>query len=401
MAGMFTALDRYLFRTALFAFLVVAASLTAIVWITQALGRIDLVTTQHQTVLVFLGITLLFIPILQLIIAPFAFVVALLHTLDRLHADSEIIVLSAAGVSPWRLFRPFLALAVLVAVLVGFISAYLAPRLERERQDRLVKLRAELIDNIVQPGQFVRTEGGLLTFHVRERRHDGTLLGILVDDRRNPEVRDTFLAEQGSILKRQGTTFLVLERGSEQRAEKGRDPSLVLFDRYALDLSQFSKNAATPRERGFSERYLWQLAFADPEEPLVKREARGLSQNLHDRLVAPIYPIAFVMVGFALAGAPRSNRQNRIFPVALAIVGVFMLRFVGYACIIVALKTPAAILVLYACLMLAVALGAFAIARGIALEPPAAFANALFGALQPGNARTTARRRSGRSSNHD
>ena len=100
--------DRYIFRTTFGAFLLVLISLTAVIWLTHALREIDLMTNQRQTILTFIGITGLLIPMLVLVIAPLALVVAVGHTLNRLNTDSEIVVMNASGMSPWRIFRPFL-----------------------------------------------------------------------------------------------------------------------------------------------------------------------------------------------------------------------------------------------------------------------------------------------------
>src|SRR6185436_19763705 len=102
-------ISRYIFRTTLGAFLVVLVSLTAVIWVTQALRDIDIMTSQGQTILVFVGITGLIIPLLVLVIAPIALLIAVAHVLNKLSNDSEIIVMNAAGMSPWVLFRAFLA----------------------------------------------------------------------------------------------------------------------------------------------------------------------------------------------------------------------------------------------------------------------------------------------------
>ena len=102
-------IGRYIFRTTFGAFLLVCVSLTALIWITQALRDIDLMTNQGQTILVFIGITSLIIPLLVLVIAPIALMIAVAYVLNKLGNDSEIIVMNAAGMPPWRLFRPFLA----------------------------------------------------------------------------------------------------------------------------------------------------------------------------------------------------------------------------------------------------------------------------------------------------
>ncbi len=373
-----SSIDRYIFRTTFGAFLLILVSLTGIIWITHALREIDLITNQGQTILVFLGITGLLIPILAQVIAPIAFVIAVVYAIDKLNGDAELVVMNAAGISPWRLFRPFLAVAVIVALLVGFISAYLSPSLQRELRDRATRVRTDLVTNIVQPGRFLTIEGGL-TFHIRERRPNGELSGILIDDRRSPEMRSTFLAEQGSIVKKDGGTFLLLENGSIQRLEKGRfEPRIVLFDRYAFDLSRFTNDApAQVTNRPARERYLWQLLAPDPDDPLVKGQPGHFRADLHDRLLAPLYPLAFVVIAFAAIGGPRTTRQSRGFAVALAIGGVAALRLIGFACIVLTIQTPTALVVLYGSVILACGLGALAIRRGVMIEPPASLANFL------------------------
>src|SRR3984893_9075747 len=115
-------IDKYIFRTTLASFALVLVSLTGVIWITQALRGIDLMTSQGQTILTFLGVTSLVIPALVLIISPIALMIAVSHTLNKLATDSEIIVMNAAGFSPFRLFRPFIYATCVVAIMVAFIA---------------------------------------------------------------------------------------------------------------------------------------------------------------------------------------------------------------------------------------------------------------------------------------
>ena len=126
------AIGRYIFRTTFGAFVVILVSLTAVIWVTQALHDIDLMTNQGQGVLGFVGITGLIVPLLMMVIAPIALVIAVVYSLNKLSTDSEIIVMNAAGMSPWRLFRAFFAVALVVAAIVAATSAYLSPKGLRE-----------------------------------------------------------------------------------------------------------------------------------------------------------------------------------------------------------------------------------------------------------------------------
>ena len=79
-----------------------------------------------------------------------------------------------------------------------------------------------------------------------------------------------------------------------------------MFDRYAFDLSQF---AGGPQAVKYSirERYLWQLMFPDPKDPLYVEQPGQFRAELYDRLIAPLYPLAFLVIAFAYLGAPRTN----------------------------------------------------------------------------------------------
>ena len=362
--------DRYIFRTTFGAFLLIAISLTMVIWLTHALREIDLMTNQRQTVLVFVGITGLLIPMLLAIIAPIALVVAVGHTLNRLNTDSEIVVMNASGMSPWRIFRPFLTTTLVVSALVVGLSAYLAPKGLRELRNWAVSIKTDLLINIIQPGRFTTIERGL-TFHIRERRNDGRLVGIFIDDRRDPKERVTSISEAGEIVETARGTFLLLVNGSVHRQEAGKpDPTIVKFERYAFDLSRFS-GGATVQNFGVRERYLWDLASPDPADPVYKQFATQFRTEFHDRLVAPVYPIAFTVICFAILGAPRTSRQSRETSIIVAIVAAGALRMIGFACNVFAAQSVAAIYILYASIALALAAGIFAIARGTVIEPPA------------------------------
>ncbi len=64
--------------------------------------------------------------------------------------------------------------------------------------------------------------------------------------------------------------------------------------------------------------------------------------ELHDRFMSPIYPFAFAALTFAFLGAPRTTRQSRNFSIGGSILAVFGLRMAGFACSVMAVKSPLA-----------------------------------------------------------
>lgn len=364
-----SAIDGYIVRATLLAFLLIVVSLTGVIWITQALRGIDLMTGQGQSILVFLGVTGLAIPLLAMIIAPIALLIAVMHTLNRLANDSEIIVINAAGLSPVRFVRPFLYATCVVSLFVASLSLYVAPECMRALRRWQTEIGADVLTNILRPGEFQKL--GPLTIRIQGRQPGGLLVGIFIDDQRNPAERITILADRGTVQKNERGSFLVLQDGNLQRFEAGkRDPALVAFASYAFDLSQFSNVVQTvtygPRERPIGE-----LISPPPDDPVYKRVPGEFRSELHDRIFAPIYPFVFVLMAFAILGAPRTTRQNRNFAIGLLVLGILILRIAGFGLSTVSTSQPVAILVQYALLAAVSAASVWAIVRGIIIDAPA------------------------------
>src|SRR4029450_3383124 len=59
------------------------------------------------------------------------------------------------------------------------------------------------------------------------------------------------------------------------------------------------------------ERFPWELAFPPPDDSLYKEQPGNFRAELHNRITAALYPLAFLVITFAYLRAPRTNRQMR------------------------------------------------------------------------------------------
>jgi lipopolysaccharide export system permease protein len=369
-------IGRYIFRTTLGAFLVVLASVTMLMWMTQALRNVDLMTNQGQTILVFVGITGLIIPLLIGLIAPIALMIAVGYTLNKLSTDSELIVMNAAGMAPWKIFQPFLAVGIVVALVVGAISMYVSPKSLRELRRWATEVRAEVVTSNVQPGRFAVVDGRV-TMHIHNRAPNGQLLGVLIDDARDPKERVTILAEKGSILTNESGTYLILENGTVQRhVATQRDPDFIAFREHAFDLSRLTPTISLIRY-SVQERFPWELLYPPADDPLYKEQPGNFTAELHNRITAPLYPLAFLIITYAYLGAPRTTRQSRAMSFVSAALAVSVLRAIGFVGTIMGAHRPITLLIPYLGIAVAFVLGIWAILRGLVIEPPAFISNGI------------------------
>jgi lipopolysaccharide export system permease protein len=320
-------IDRYILVTAGGAFLAVLVVLTSMVWVTTALRRVDLLTSQGQTVWMFLTVTALSLPTLMAVIAPIALFLAIVYTLNKLNSDSELVAMSAAGVSPWHVFRAPLLLAIVVAIFSTLVTADLGARSLRSLREQLANVNADVVTNVASPGRFTVIERGL-TFHVRERGPGGTLLGIFINDTRDRAQTTTYIAERGRIVTSGPALLLVLEQGSIHRGGENRNSSIVEFERYGFDLSQFDPVSASIGDRA-AFRSLAELLWPAANDETYKRDAPRFRVELHKRLSTPFYAIAAFVIAFAFLGSPRTTRQSRGISIAGASAVFLFVEVIG------------------------------------------------------------------------
>ena len=136
-------------------------------------------------------------------------------------------------------------------------------------------------------------------------------------------------------------------------------------------ISLSSRAARKSVKYSIRERYLWQLLFPDPKDQFYVEQPDQFRAELHDRLVAPFYPLAFVVIAYAYLGAPRTTRQSRTLSMLGAIGGVALLRLIGFASTVFGAAAPWMLSLQYLALATAFGLGFYVIRRGLILEPPA------------------------------
>ena len=355
-------LERYIIRRTVYAFTLTIAAMTGVVWATQALRQLDLVTSKGQTIVQFIGITMLALPFLIVIVAPFALMIALILVLNSLSGDSELIVIDASGGSRFLVLKPVMLFSFIVMLLTASMSLYFAPLGLAQLRTEITRVRADLVANIVKPGRFITVEDGL-TFHIRNRSGKGTLDGLLLHDTRDEETAFTYQADTGQIVEAADRTLLVMQNGTIQRRPKQQgDISIVRFQSYAFDLSNLIPEAGEPVFKA-SERSTLNLISPGRNDAYALKNPEKLTAELHERFSQPLYCLAFGLIVFAFLGKARTTRQGRGFAIVGAIVSCVLLRTGGFGITAVSGDSTAILGLLYVVPVLGSALALISIFR--------------------------------------
>lgn len=316
------AINRYIFKQLLTAVLAITVGLTFAVWLTQSLRLIDFIVNRGLPAGTFLSFIALLLPSFIGIVLPIATFCAVVFVYNKLLTDSELVVLRAAGLSQLQLTRPALWIALIATAAVYSISLYFLPASFRAFKDMQYNLRNDYSTVLLQEGAFNTVTKGI-TVYVRKRTASDELLGILVHDMRDESKPVTMMAERGALIRSETGPRVVMVNGNRQQRDNdsGRI-SLLYFDRYTVELARLD-NTVLARWREPNERYLNNLLWPGPG-PDDQRFARGLIAEGHQRIVMPLYALAFVLVGLGalLSGEFRRRGQTKRVLAAIFVVAV-------------------------------------------------------------------------------
>lgn len=335
--------------------------MTSVIWLVSILPYLDLVINRGQSAFTFLYLILLVLPTPLVIIMPFAFFFAVLFTLHRLQGDSELVVMASAGYSLRQLAMPVLGAAAIVMALTYLCLLWLMPAGQRALRDKVVDIRADMAGALLNEGEFNTSQQGLTIF-IRQLSNKGEIKGILVHNNRERARPITYIAEKGILAQTPAGARLIMVDGTiETSAQAGKQLQVLHFDRYTINLDQFSEPARYTL-RKMNERYLGELLW--PGEPGITQRIRDqFFAAAHDRIAQPLYCIAFALI--ALAAVMRGRRQRgsiaiRLTVASLAAVG---LRIAGYGLMGLAQRHQAMVGIFYLLPLLGAA-GAIALLAG-------------------------------------
>lgn len=254
---------------------------------------------------------------------PIALLVAVLLATGRLASDLEVIALKACGLNPLRLFRPFLATALVVTSMTALLTLALNPWANEAFKGQLFKILQTRAATGLKERLFNTTFGKFVIYVEEVSPSQVGLRGLLVADERDPQLSRIISARQGRLFTDEENHRITLRlidgaihESDIANTERYR---LTNFGLYDMNLSIDSPLHSAPR-------------IAKPEKDLglfaLLAEGRKLARQgqiatpymleFHKRFAFPLAAIVFAMVGFPLG--IRAHRGGRAVALVVSLV---------------------------------------------------------------------------------
>ena len=300
-------------------------SLLSMLWLTQSLRFVEMVTNKGLPLRLFVELTSLLMPQLFVVLSPIAVFAAVLFVYNRLLADRELVIMQAAGISPLRNALP----AVVVGVVLSLFAVYVQNVGIPAAENAFRKLEWEVKNNVshlmFREGEFTNLKTGLTVFMTKHEK-DGSVSGILLVDETNPKQKVTLSAQKGRIVYEKDHPHIILVNGARQEidVESNRFSSLN-FERYSVDLGGFGRGGLKPAT--IREKKLKELLTAGDNETLSDAEKRKYIVEGNRRVTTPIYNLLFALLACTGLLVGNFNRRGQTKIISLSVF--FMILILG------------------------------------------------------------------------
>jgi LPS export ABC transporter permease LptF/LPS export ABC transporter permease LptG len=319
-------LDRYIVREVVRHALLGLLIFTFVLFVPKLVHLMELIVRHSGSSTQIVQLFLCLIPSLLVFTLPMAVLVGVLLGLGRMSMDSEIIAITALGISRKRILFPVGVLAVVGAALTLVMTLWLAPLSLRTFRDIEGGLIKSQISFFVQPRVFDERFPRMILY-INDVSASGTRWnGVFLAEAGAQSGNQITLAESAIVIAepKQGKLELHLNGGATHEFSR-EDPdhySVTAFGRSDWPIEVTGLTPSKEREISIPERSLSQLWN---ERGKNWRDARV---ELHQRFAFPVACLVFSLIAVPLGTQPRRGGRAAGTLLAILVIGAYYSLFI-------------------------------------------------------------------------
>lgn len=316
-------LNVYIFKQIFIGFLLVCFSLLAMLWLTQSLRFVEMVTRQGLPVYLFAEMTSLLMPRIFNILSPVAAFVTVLFVYNRLIADRELVVMQSAGISPWQNSKAAVFLGILMALFNVFVMNWGIPWSESRFRDLEWRVKNNLTQMVFREGEFTSLKNGITVF-IDKHEDDGSVSGIFVSDESKPNVKVTLTAEKGRIIQTdKGPRILFINGVRQEMNTKDYKFSTLSFSRYSAEFNNMESKKK--KDQTVREKSVFELLQSGHDSTLDEHMQRKNIVEGNRRLLYPLYNLLFALLACVGLLVGNFNRRGQTKIITIEVLSMIVI----------------------------------------------------------------------------
>jgi LPS export ABC transporter permease LptG/LPS export ABC transporter permease LptF len=258
---------------------------------------------------------------------PMSLLVGLLIGLGRLSNDRETVAFLACGVSPYRLLRPVLLLALVAAGVDFYVMVWSIPNANQSYREITFDVISKRMENDIQPQVFFDDFPNWVLY-ARDVPQGGGWRDVMVADTHRPEHPTIFMAKAGRLRidRTAHTVSLELFDGTRYSTAGPDDRQIETF-RFNELLVKMDPDTVF-RKTETLQRGLNEMSIVDLRRQAAERAKAGFSPHpevmaIQQKFSFPVTCIVFAIIGLALGLSVAREGKMTGFVVGTAVIFVY------------------------------------------------------------------------------
>ena len=266
-------------------FLTTIFTISLIIWVLQAVNYLDFVIEDGHGFIVYFKYTLLSFPKILSRIFPFAIFLSFAYIFLKYENKNELVIFWNFGIKKINFINFFVKLSFFFVFLSLLLNAVIVPLSQDKARSFIRSSDLDFFESILKPKKFIDIIKNL-TIYFDEKREDGVLKNIFLNDKSSETESQTTFAKTGILKERGNTRLLILYDGKTINYING-NISEFKFSKTDFNISKYTSNTTThqkTQENSTLELIMCSLVLNNLEKEFQFTEIKVINNCLYENL---------------------------------------------------------------------------------------------------------------------
>ncbi len=261
---------------------------------------------------------------------PMSLLFAVLMTYGRLSQDSEIVAMKASGLSMITITTPAILLGIVVSLVSGQTSFYLAPWGNRQFEVLVTEIGQRKTSVVIREGTFSEGFFDKVVYAKKVNPETNELTNVFIYDETQGEFPISIVSKRGHIIQDEEKPNAILIRlfdGEIHR--KAEAHTKIKFETYDIQMNDPKTNEV--REKSGPSLTIQEIQYILENADLSPDQIIGYRAEYHKRWALSIVCIVFALMGVALGTiTDRRSQKSSSVVQSLTVIVLYWILYVTF-----------------------------------------------------------------------
>lgn len=285
-------LTKYIFKHSIYNVCISTIVFLAVIWLTQSFKTIKLIINKGANLSDFFILTAYSLPSWLLIALPFGTFAGCMISYLKFENDREIVVMKAAGLSPLKISKPAILVAVLSSMMLFVLSHLILPITYKNFKTLQNEIRNNSKELVIRDNIFVDINENQTVF-IGQLDENNFFTEIFIQDRTDQSKLIELYSKDGFLISEDNKLTLFMNKGTRFLTRGSQETTILDFDNYKLEIKKNKSKPVSNRVVEYNEYSFFEL--------IKKAEQKGakkgkLLAEAHSRNTVVLLPIVYVLI---------------------------------------------------------------------------------------------------------